>query len=130
MEQRNSSLLVGVGKSKRLDAIRKKTGLAKDSNVFSATQNNRQSESDLTQSAKEALKQARLVIEQRMSSILNTYPPGKTNTFFRLKYGVDVKKIYTLPLNTAFDTLKLDASKIQHFKMIENLDFNGVNVEP
>jgi hypothetical protein len=129
MEQKSNSILVGAGKSKRLDAIRKKVSLGGRNNEFNDTQNSQQTDDELTQSAKQALSQARLSVEEKMSSILKAYPPGKANTFFRLKYRIDVQKINTMPLKKVFDLLAIDASNIQHFRMIQNLDYNGVLLE-
>lgn len=128
MRTKESSLLVGAGKSTRLDAMRKKISLNGGDTVFNATDNKQQMRNDLTPAAKEALMQANVDIEERMSKILKAYPAGKTNTFFKLKYGVEIQKLNELSLTKVFEILVLDALRIRNFKMVQHLKMSGENI--
>lgn len=127
MKQSNSASIITVGKSKRLDAMRNKVNLNKDKSILIDTHNNlrQQRKNELPQPAKEALQGVRLLVEERMSKILNGYPQGKSHTFFKLKYGIEVAKINALPVREVFDVLALNTSLVMHFKLVQHLDING-----
>lgn len=127
MKQSSSAVLVGAGKSKRLDALRNKVSLNMDKAPFRVTQKSQEKiENELSQFANEALEQAKHAIEERISKILNAYPPGKSKTFFKLKYGVDVQMVKRLSLRKVFDILTLNDSEIKYFKKIQHLNIYGV----
>lgn len=121
----NSHLLVAVGKSSRLDAIRKKADLVADPVVVNKKHKPFAQVSGLNQQSKEALQQAVTMIEYKMNSILATYPAGKKKTFFKLRYGVNPEQVDTLPLQEVFKLLKLDGSGIKYFPLIEKICSDG-----
>ena len=120
----NGNVLVGAGKSSRLDAIRKKTVSPNNNTRFDEKQKPRLV-TGLNQQTKEALQQAALMMEERMTIIMNGFPAGKKNTFFKLKYGVDSNKINKMAMKQVFSILHLDSSKNRHFRLIEKLDIKG-----
>jgi len=116
--------LVGTGNSKRLDAIRKKAGLAINSQP-EAIKKDQYLIEGLNRPTKEALLQAGSLIEDRFAAILKTYPPGKTKSYFKIKYGMDIKQVKTLSIEEMFKILQLDSTKVKQFRLIASLDFSG-----
>ena len=125
----NNNLLVGTGKSSRLAAMRKKSGLANNNTSLDEKQNRQQLVTGLNQQTKDALQQAGIEIEERITLIMNGFPAGKKNTFFKLKYGVDIGKIKVMAMKQVFTLLNLDIKQNRHFRLIENLDVNGNSVD-
>ncbi len=118
-------LLVALGKSSRLDAFRQKSGLPINQAGKVKAYNLHTKAVGLDQQIKEALHQAKTIIEERVDSILNVYPEGKKNTFFKIKYGVDTDKIKGMSMRDVFNLLELDDKRIKHFLMIETLCLSG-----
>lgn len=119
----SDSLLVGSGKSKRLDAIRNKArGVV---SPIDKKQNQQSMKVGLNQNTTEALQQAEALIDETMQQLMNTYPAGKRNSFFKLKYGVNAEKIKQMSRKQVFTLLKLDNKKVRNFCLIENLDCSG-----
>ena len=114
-------MLVETGKSSRLAAIQAKA--AKQSGKIKTP--DRQFASHLKPENKRALLQAINLIEQSMSEILANYPVAKKNTFFRLKYGINVDKINKMPIKQVFHLLHLKPTGIDDFPLIENLILRG-----
>ncbi len=123
----NSQLLVAEGKSSRLTAIRNKTQGQK--NKLNEKNSPSQLSSDLKPEQKQSLQLAIKIIEDKVDCILNSYPGGKRKTFFKLKYSVDVLQIRQLAIKDVFVILQLDSQKISHFRLIENLNSVGQNVQ-
>ena len=121
----SSQLLVATGKSSRLDAIRKKTGLLVDKVDLDKSQP--LLISGLNQQTKETLQQANSIIDERMNQILDTYSAGKKNTFFKIKYGVVPGKVRDKGIKEIFKLLALDAKTIKHFHLIESLHLDGTS---
>ncbi len=120
-----SHLLVAAGKSSRLDAIRKKA-----ESQIAGTNDNKKSKpqsfvTGVDQITKEALQQAQLIIETKIDSIINAYPTGKKNTFFKLKYAVSVDKLQQMLLDDIFKKLELDSKSIKNYRLIEKLYLDG-----
>ena len=125
----NNNLLVGAGKSSRLVAMRKKAGIAINNTGLDEKQNRQQFVTGLNQQTKDALQLAGIGIEERITLIMNGFPAGKKNTFFKLKYGVDVGKVQEMAMKQVFALLNLDIKQNRHFRLIENLDVNGNRVD-
>lgn len=121
----NSHLLVARGKSSRLDAIRKKAGLAGKPTDLEEKQSQLVIGKGLNQATKEALQQASVLIEDKLNTLMAAYPTGKKNAFFKIKYGVEIEKVKEMSVQDIFKLLKLENKKIKHFLMIENLYLNG-----
>ncbi len=117
----SNSLLVGAGKSRRLSAIRDKV----QPQAITVERQARQFATALRPETQEVLLQAIQLVEQHLAKILNAYPPGKQNTFFKLKYGLKPESIRSLPMQQVFGVLKLNSSNIGQFRRIEKLDFKG-----
>ncbi len=124
----NSQLLVASGKSTRLAAIAKKENrVTSQSNL-----NNKPQQSfvkGLNQQSKEALQQANNVIEARLADILKSYPAGKKNTLFKIKYGVALETINVMTVKAVFLLLNIESVDIRKFSLIENLTSKGEVVE-
>lgn len=129
MKQTNSSIIIGAGKSKRLDAMRNMNVQGENSYIHKRASIKQLSEGGLSESTKGALIEARTEVEQRMTFILNAFPPGKANTYFRIKYKVKAEQIKTLSLANVFSLLEIDDSKIKGFSLVEHLNFNGTAVD-
>jgi len=121
----NSHLLISAGKSSRLDALRKKAGLLTNNSALDKKLNQQASLVGLNQATKEALLQAIALIDEKLNSLMNAYPAGKKNTFFKLKHGTEVGRVKKMPVKAVFKLLKIDRKQIKHFQMIENLNLNG-----
>ena len=86
-------LLIAAGKSSRLDALRKKSALPVNLTDSDIKQNQILLATGLDQQTKQALHQAKSVFEEIMNSIMDAYPAGKKNGFFKIKYGADAGKV-------------------------------------
>lgn len=120
----SGAMLVGTKKSSRLAAMRAKvlgaenlqTPVKKDQKLWAT---------GLKAETKSALEQAEKLIDAKVATVLSTYPKGKVNTFFKLKYGVKVDEINPMPRKDVFRLLGLESAKVKQFRLIENLDYNG-----
>ncbi len=125
MKNGNSHLLVADGKSSRLEAIKQKAGL-KIAETSSNIEGNRTVlVQGLSQTTKEALQQANVIIDETINKILNAYPAGKRSTFFKLKYGVQVDCIKLMLIADIFQLLKLDTKSVKHFALIKKIFTDG-----
>ncbi len=120
----NSPLLVASGKSSRLEAIKKKAGLIVAENTNKKLKKS-VFVSGLNPATRDALQQVTVMVDERMESIINSYPDGKKNTFFKLKYGVKVDKVKGLLIADIFKLLMLDANSIKQYVLIEKLYLDG-----
>jgi len=125
----NSHLIVSAGKSSRLDAIRRKAGLLTENTALDKKSNLQKMAAGLNLPTKEALQQARGIIEETMLSIMNSYPAGKKNTFFKLRHGIDEVAVKTLLMKDVFKLLKLDTRNIKNFQLIEKLNWDGKSTD-
>jgi len=121
----NSPLLVAAGKSSRLEAIKQKAGLKIAAPNTEKKLKKSVFVSGLNPATKDALQQAKVMVDERMESIINAYPDGKKNTFFKLKYGVKVDKVKGMLIADIFKLLMLDANNIKHYSFIEKLYLDG-----
>jgi len=121
----SGQLLVAAGKSGRLDALRKKSGLPVNQLGSAKKQNEHSFSDDLDLQTKKALHQAKRVFQETINSIMEAYPAGRKNRFFKIKYGSDAGKVKDMLIKDIFLLLELDGNKIKHFQMIENLHLNG-----
>jgi len=121
----NSHLLIARGKSSRLDAIRKKSGLEPKLSALEEKQNKHVMVDGLNQMTKEALQQATALIEGEINVLMAAYPAGKKTTFFKIKHGADIDKVKNMSVQDIFKLLKLESKKIKHFQMVANLHLNG-----
>lgn len=110
-----SNQLISAGQSSRLAAMSRK--------VQASTKTLQQFNSDVKPDVKTALQQANKLVEQKMGFILNAYPVGKKNSFFKLKYGLSISQINEIEIKKVFTLLKLNATG--QFKKIEDLDLKG-----
>lgn len=129
VKSESSQLLVAAGKSSRLDAIRKKTGLQSAETELSKKIKPQIFASGLSQQTKEAIQQAGNMLEERMNSILNGYPAGKKNTFFKIKYGVGTAKVKNMLIKDIFKLLEMDSQQLKYYQLIENLYLSGKVVD-
>jgi len=124
----NSNVLVGAGKSSRLAALNNKAMGQKNITGLARNKSRQQFVAGLKPEIEIALQQSIKLIEEKVTVILNSYPISKKNTFFKLKYGVDLNKIKEMAMKDVFILLGLETLKIQQFRLIECLDSNGNNV--
>lgn len=120
---------MAAGKSSRLDAIRKKAGLQIAGTDLQKKPKHKPFAAGLNQVTKEALQQAELMIETAIESILKAYPVGKQNTFFKLKYGVNIDNIKGLLIKDIFKKLGLNVHKIKNFNLIASLYLDGKSAD-
>ncbi len=113
-------LLVGLGSSSRLAAMRNK--ISSGNNINSEKH---KFAKNIKPEVKTLIQQARKLIDQQLNSILECYPPGKSKTFFKLKYKVDLEKIKALQMKKLFLLLNIETTSIKGFCLIENLDYKG-----
>ncbi|TXK96415.1 hypothetical protein BMR07_07425 [Methylococcaceae bacterium CS1] len=97
----DTELLVGLGKSKRLMAMRESQAMRPASTPVKKNQtfvvNKRDAE----------IKQARDLIEQNIIKIKASYPPGMQNKLFALRYGSE-EKIQQMSLQQLFAVLNIN----------------------
>ncbi len=125
VKSQSSQLLVSAGKSSRLDAIRKKAGQQIEGAEVNAKAKHQPFVLGLNQQTKDALQQANDNVDKRMESILNGYPAGKKNTFFKLKYGVGTDKVKTMLIKDIFKLLEISSKQLTYYPLIENMDLSG-----
>ncbi len=122
------NLLVEAGKSSRLMAIGNKV-IAKNNNPNQDFNNKlSQVETRLKPETKIALEQANNLIDEKVFVILNGFSSAKKNSLFKLRFGVDIDDINDMAIKRVFSLFYLDARKIQHFRLVENLNLQGVLV--
>lgn len=112
------SLLVAHGHSKKLSDIRKKLQSASPVEVLQL----KNVKPELT----DELNQARKLIDERISEIMNSFPEGKKKRLFSFRYG-SVSAIKLLAIRSIFKTLKLDCNSVK-LKLIADLNYHGNDV--
>ena len=124
----NSDVLVSAGKSSRLAALSNKAMGQKSMIGLGNNKSQHQFIPGLKPETEKALQQSIKLIEEKITFILNSYPMGNKNTFFKLKHGIDIKKIKKMAMKDVFVLLGLETIKIQQFRLIESLDSKGNSV--
>jgi hypothetical protein len=116
-----SSSLVPLAKNKKLATLRKQ------SQVQQTIEKNSVQRDEIPSSVpnKEAnalLKAAREQIDAKIAAVMASYPPGKKNKLFTLRYG-SPESIKQMAMKTIFTRLGL--VKPKKFVLIEHLDYFG-----
>ena len=118
-----SSLLVPLGKSKKLAAIRKQLQapqtIEKNPVLCDEIPSSGQSKE-----VSALLKAAQDQINAKIDEIMSIYPPGKKNKMFTLRYG-SPESIKQMTMKGIFNHLSL--VKPKKFALIENLDYFGTD---
>ena len=116
-----SSLLVPLAKSKKLAALRKQS-----QSLQTIEKNSVQCEeipsSGPNKEVSGLLKEAQEQINAKIDAIMASYPPGKKNKMFTLRYG-SPESIKQMAMKTIFTRLGL--VKPKKFALIESLDYFG-----
>lgn len=114
-----SSLLVPLAKSKKLAAIRKQSQ-ALQTIERNPIPSNEIPSSGLNKDVDGLLKEAREQINTKIDEIMGSYPPGKKNKMFTLRYG-SPESIKQMNMKAIF--IHLAISKPKKFTLIESLDY-------
>ena len=109
-----SSLLVPLAKSKKLAALRKQSQSQQTSEEIPTL--------SLNKEANGLLKAAQKQINAKIDGLMASYPPGKKNKMFTLRYG-SPESIKQMAMKALFTHLGL--IKPKKFTLIENLDYFG-----
>lgn len=123
----SGSLLVGANKSSRLAAMRAKA-MGNVNSQAPIKKDQKQWTTGLKTEVRNVLEQSEKLIDEKVAVVLNAYPKGKKNTFFKLKYGIKLEKIKMMSRKEVFSLLGLETAKIKQFRLIENMDHNGNTV--
>ena len=120
-----SSLLVPLGKSKKLAAIRKQLQapqtIEKNPVLCDEIPSSGQSKE-----VSALLKAAQEQINAKIDEIMSSYPPGKKSKMFTLRYG-SLESIKQMNMKGLFTHLGL--LKPKKFALIENLDYFGTDTQ-
>ena len=116
-----SCLLVPLGKSKKFAALRKQ------SQTLQTSDKNPVPSDEIASSAQNKeinglLKAAQGQIDAKIDEIMASYPPGKKNKMFSLRYG-SPESIKQMAMKAIFTHLGL--VKPKKFSLIESLDYFG-----
>ena len=117
------SLLVPVGKSKKLAAMRSKVQAVVAPVVQPA---NRAMNSDLSREAAAELKIAQRLIDETCAEIMSRFPQGKQRSLFNIRFGSD-DALKAMGIQTAFKTLGIDHHRVK-MRLIVGLDYYGNKV--
>ena len=120
----SSSLLVPLAKNKKLAAIRKRSQSSQTIEK-NPVQTDEIPSSVLNKEVNRLLKEAREHINAKIDEIMASYPPGKKNKMFTLRYG-SPEIIKQMKLKAIFTHLNI--VKPKKFALIENLDYFGNEV--
>jgi hypothetical protein len=116
-----TSLLVPLAKSKKLAAIRNRS-----QSLQTIEKNPVRSDeipsSGLNKEVKGILKEAQEQINAKIDELMSSYPPGKKNKMFALKYG-SPESIKQMTMKAIFT--HLNRVKPNKFTLIESLDYFG-----
>ena len=121
-----SSLLVPLAKSKKLAAIRKRSQ-ALQTIANNPVPTGEIPSTGLSKELKKLLNDAQDQINARISNIMASYPPGKKNSLFALRYG-SPENIKQMNISANFTHLGL--VKPKKFTLIESLDYFGNDTRP
>lgn len=112
-------LLVDIGKSKKLSALAtKSTAALPDKPCLNAAK--LVSESDAT------LQLARTLLDKRVQDMLHSFPQGRCNKLFALRFG-SVEKIQALELKVAFQLLDLHAPQL-NWRLLAQRNYHGESI--
>ena len=106
--------LINLGKSKRLAAMRQSVAMRVEREVLPKNSGVNKKEDEI--------QQARLAISLRIAEIKATYPQGRQNKLFALRYGSE-EKIKQMGLQQLFTLLKVNqrvAKEIAETKFVDN----------
>ncbi len=116
-----SSLLVPLAKSKKLAALRKQSQVQQTIEK-NPVQRDEILSSGLNKEVNELIKTAQEDINAKIDALMASYPPGKKNKLFTLRYG-SPESIKQMAMKTIFTRLGL--VKPRKFALIESLDYFG-----
>jgi len=120
-----SSLLVPLAKSKKLSAIRKQLQVPQTIEKNPVLCDEIPS-SGQSKEMSALLKAAQDQINVKIDEIMSSYPPGKKNKMFTLRYG-SPESIKQMTMKGIFNHLSL--VKPKKFALIENLDYFGTDTQ-
>jgi len=116
-------VLVAPGQSKKLAAMRKK--FQPEPPVETAP--SKRLLTGVKPEVADELDKARTLIDDRINQIMRSYPEGKKNKLFCLRFG-SVDKVKTMSIKAAFKTLGIDDHSVK-MKSIAALDVDGNEVK-
>jgi hypothetical protein len=116
-----SSILVPLAKSKKLAALRQQSQ-AQQTLEKNPVQSAKTPPSGLNKEVNGLLKAAQEQINAKINEIMASYPPGKKNKMFSLRYG-SPESIKQMAMKAIFTHLGL--VKPKKFALIESLDYFG-----
>ncbi|EGW22659.1 hypothetical protein [Methylobacter tundripaludum] len=119
------NLLVAHGQSKKLADMRKK--LQPDFPVEAGALPGKQLSAGLKPEVATELNKARKLIDDRINEIMRSFPEGKKNRLFSLRFG-SVDALKTMNIKAAFKTLGIDDNLVK-MKLIAALDFQVKDVK-
>lgn len=120
------SLLVPLAKSKKLAAIRGRLQVPQMLDK-SPVQTDETSSLGLKKEVNGLLKEARELIDAKIDEILASYPTGKKNKMFALRYGTP-ETIKQMKIKAIFSRLAI--VKAKKFALIERLNYFGNDTKP
>lgn len=120
-----NTLLVPLAKSKKLAAIRKQSQ-AQQTLEKNPVPSAKIPSSGLNKEVNLLLKEAQEQINAKINEIMASYPPGKKNKMFTLRYG-SPESIKQMTMKAIFTHLGL--LKFKKFALIENLDYFGTDTQ-
>lgn len=112
-------VLVDPSKSKKLAALAKKSTAVLSPIVKVQT-------SSLQTDFDSSLQQARQQIDARIQEIMNSFPEGKRNKLFNLRFG-SVAAIQALEIKTAFKKLAIDSHNL-NMRLLASRNYHGDTV--
>lgn len=122
-----TTIMVGAGKSSRLQEMREKAMAARQTPVVNEPQ--QALPSKLEKHLSPELIMARQLIDQRLAEILAGLPAGKQRTLFKIRFGVELEQIKSLPMKRVISLLKIAHPDYQPLspvmKRIAELDYEG-----
>lgn len=117
--------LVAVGKSSRLQAMRNQ----QMANVQENLAFTRKSVTIAAQSVSPQLQLAQQVIDQQLAQLLAGLPAGKQQRLFKIRFGVELAEIKSLPLIQVVKLLDIRHPELQSLlksmPQIAELNYNG-----
>jgi len=117
------SLLVPVGKSKKLAAMRSKVQAIAAPVVQPANLN---ISADLSRESAAELKIAQRLIDETCAGIMSRFPQGKQRRLFNIRFGSE-DALKTMTIQTAFKTLGIDYHRVK-MRLVAGLDYYGNKV--
>ncbi len=122
----NGAMLVGPGKSSRLQEMRNRA-LAANAPAAPARSQKQNYESDKGLSPELAL--ARRLIDRRLAEVMDSLPAGKQKSLFKIRFGVEPEQIKQLPIRHIVAMLKICHPELNNprgdMKQIVELTYNG-----